>query len=1368
MPKKNPVSLSFDTLRLEGSLFLPDILEKAARGELVESQSPDQYQIPKGLTLQDEYGRAFLIAQAQWKSFAATLDRQDLDVVESTQQFVQEFLRDALGLRELEPIGMLELAERRFPISLMARRHVPVVVAPHTLELDDPDPRFAIVGGGARKKSAFQLAQEFLNASPECTWGLVSNGRQLRLLRDAATLTRPSFLEFDLQAILQDARYSDFAACWRLLHGSRAGATGAPGTECIWEQWRLEGQREGTRIREGLGQGVKAALVALGEGFLQHPANEALRRDLQSGALPVNDPAGNGYFQQLLHFVYRCIFLFTVEERGLLHTPGSSPERLAARRIYAEGYALSRLRERCLRRAGYDHYDDLWQGLRVVIKGLARGEPRLALPALGGLFDPRQCPNLDRASLSNRALLTVMRHLRWSDRLGTLAPVDYRNMGPEELGSVYETLLEMVPEVDVPARRFSFFDPEEDAAKGNARKKSGSYYTPDNLVQELIKTALDPVIDARIAANPADPTGALLAIRVVDPACGSGHFLLAAARRLAERLAALRAPEGAVRPQDYRHALREVIARCIYGVDRNPMALELARTALWLEGFEEGRPLSFLDHHLVCGDALIGLTDLKQLAHGIPDAAFKPLSGDDKAVCKAIAKENKEGLKAFAKQKHSPQFTLALENASALGELEALETMPGETPAEIAAKEAAYSAFLQHARESRLARAADLFVGAFLAPKRDEHALAVTPTSRNLYLELFTDQSPDELPEARQSARLEVARRSSETARVLHWPLAFAQIFAKGGFDCVLGNPPWERIKLQEEEFFASKNRHVAEARNKAERHQRIEWLAEGMLARHLYPELEHHPDEAAKEKETYEEFIAARRTAEATSVFAHLKADEGGRYPLAGVGDINTYALFAETISQIVAAKGRAGFIVPSGLATDNTTKDLFGALISNQALESFFEFENEGFFPGAGQGHMLRFALTTIVGAAQKVKETRFLFQGKRIAELGDEDRVFTLSPADIFHVNPNTRTCPIFRSRRDAEITKAIYARVPVLMRDADGDDPGHNPWGIRFMAMFHMANDSHLFKTKAELEQEGYVLAGNRFGRGAERYLPLYEAKMIYQYNHRHGDFGDAREGERAHVLPTIPPERLRDASYLTLPYYWVPQGEVKKLLDDKGWSSDWLIGWREVTDARASARTLVASVIPRAGVNNKFLLMLPSAGARQSAALLGNLCSLTCDYVARQKVGGLALNYFTMRQIPVLAPENYSEADLDFIVPRVLELTYTATDLEPWARDLDYEGPPFQFDPERRAELRAELDAYYARLYGLDREALGFILDPQSVKPGYPSETFSVLKRSEEKEFGEYRTQRLVLEAWDRLARDERLSATHYADASETR
>lgn len=1375
MAKTIRASLSFDTLRLEGALFLPDILERAARGELKESQSPEHYQIPKGIALQDEYGRAFQIAQAQWKAFASTLERQDLDAARYTRQFTQEFLRDVLGYGDIQPVGSIGMGERSYPIGLMARGRVPVVVAPHTLGLDDPDPRFAIQGSGTRKKSAFQLAQEFLNANPECLWALVSNGRQLRLLRDTATLTRPSYLEVDLQAILQDARYPDFAAGWRLIHASRAGNAGTPGSDCIWEQWRNDGQREGTRVREGLREGVTEALMALGEGFLQHPDNDSLRQALVAGTL-----AKDAYFQQLLRLVYRFIFLFTVEERGVLH--GDRPEQFEAQRLYAEGYALARLRDRCLRRTGHDHFGDLWQGVRIVFKGLTHGEPRLALPALGGLFDLRQCSDLDQASLSNQALLAVMRSLRWSRRVGQMAPVDYRNMGPEELGSIYESLLELVPDVDVSARRFGFVGlQDEGSTSGNARKLSGSYYTPDSLVQELIKSALDPVIESRLAAHSTDPTGALLSIRVIDPACGSGHFLLAAARRLAERLAALRAPEGAVRPADYRHALREVIGHCIFGVDRNPMALELARTALWLEGYEEGRPLSFLDHHLICGDALIGLTDFRQLAQGIPDAAFKPLSGDDKAVCKDIGKENKEGLKAFAKLRDSSQLSLNLENSALHAELQALETLPADTTTDIAAKEAAYDVFRQHAHASRLARAADLFVGAFLAPKRvigerlsvsgeggtliTDHRSPITPTSKTLYLELFSDSR-----NAEHEQRLAQAQALCREARVLHWPLAFPQVFSPrpqagegpgerepgvrgGGFDCVLGNPPWERIKLQEEEFFATRHPLVAQAKNKAERGQRIQWLEQGMLARHLYPELEHTPHECEAEQRLHAEFITTRRTAEAASVFAHLKGDDGGRYPLTGVGDVNTYALFAETISQIVSPQGRAGFLVPSGLATDNTTKDFFGALISNKALKSFFEFENEGYFPGAGQGHMLRFALTTIVGVSTKIEETRFLFQGKQLTDLLDDERVFTLSPSEIFLVNPNTRTCPIFRSRRDAEITKAIYAHVPILMRDADGDDPGHNPWGIRFMAMFHMANDSHLFKTKAELEQEGCVLDGNCFGRGTERYLPLYEAKMMQPYSHRHGDFRDASDGARAHILPTIPVERLQRPTYLPEPYYWIANPDIKQRLEDVDWPHQWLLGWRKVTDSRASARTLIFSLLPYSGAGDSLNLIFPKQVERNKlyACFVANLSTLVLDYVVRTKVGGLNLNYFAMRQFPVLAPESYTEANLDYIVPRVLELTYTATDLEPWAGDLGYEGPPFQFDPDRRAKLRAELDAYYARLYGLDREALRFILDPQSVKPGYPSETFSVLKRSEEREFnGEYRTQRLVLEAWDRL------------------
>ena len=1470
MKRSNANSLGFDTLRLEGGLLLPDLLEKAAQGQ-ASGQAPEDYLVPRGFTLQEEIGRAFRIAQAQWKAFAATLERTDLDATDSARAFIEEFLRDALGYAEIRSTAPPGVGERIFPITLQAAADIPVVVAPTELDLDDPHAAFAPAGGGARRKSPFQLLQEYLNAEPESLWGIVCNGRRLRLVRDAATLTRPSFLEFDLEAVLGQARYPDFAALWRLLHASRATRLPEP----LWETWRNDGQREGARVREGLRTGVEAALVTLGEGFLKHSANEPLRRALITGELK-----RHAYFEELLRLVYRLIFLFAVEERDLLHPADDSPEAAAARRIYADGYSARRLRERCLRRVARDAYDDLWQAQQIVFRALATGEARLALPALGGLFAPEQSPHIDAASLSNRALLGAMRHLRWSSASGSVAPVDYRNMGPEELGSVYESLLELVPEPDPHARTFAFVNADaEGDTKGNVRKTTGSYYTPDSLVQELVTSALEPVIDARIAADPERPTEALLGITVVDPACGSGHFLLAAARRLAERLAALRAPEGAVRAQDYRHALREVTTHCIYGVDRNPMALELARFALWLEGFEEGRPLGFLDHHLVCGDALIGITDVSQLTHGIPAAAFKPLSGDDKTVCKTLAQENREGLKAFAKRKADANLPLELERDNLLAERVALEAMPDDTLAEQAAKRASWDRYATQERASRLKQAADLFVGAFLSPKAQKADVDHSPTSQNLYLALFSDQLPEDLSQARQVERLSQATARAREAHVLHWPLAFVQVFEKGGFDCVLGNPPWERIKLQEQEFFATENRLVAEAKNKAERTQRIEWLAQGMLARHLYPELEHPPDEAAQEKETYARFVAARRMAEAASVFAHLKAEEGGRYPLTGVGDVNTYALFAETNDQVVARRGRAGFIVPTGIATDDSTKAYFAHVAQNSRLVSLYDFENrEGIFPGVHRSY--KFCLLTLGEAAS----AEFGFFFTQTPQLADERRRFSLTAEDFARINPNTLTCPVFRSRKDAELTKKIYAPVPVLIREARDGEPEVNSWGISFMRMFDMSNDSHLFVGEP----------------GPER-LPLYEAKMIHQFDHRWATYHSGARGEGGtDAAVDVPLANKQNPGYIVRPRYWVEAGEVylrtanlpkglltalrernrraivlaiahllfadwlgrrhqsadeamhhlyadwrafvevqpfaqhlaptqlglcadnppsvkplgehylpaesiyavttgpsettawyeadadtvatlvevpklfpilpddvptlqdedavlafaKRLLEAS--SPKWFMGFRDIARA-TDERTVIASVLPRAGVGNKIPLLFcsDSVTERQRAALLGNLAAICFDFAARQKIGGTTLNFFLVKQLPVLSPDSYCEEDLDFIVQRVLELTYTAQDLKPWAKALGHNGPPFSFDAERRAQLRAELDACYARLYGLMREDLCYILDPASVMgEDYPSETFRVLKENEEREFGEYRTQRLVLAAWDALERGE--------------
>lgn len=1356
----------FDSLRIEGGIFPGEFLN-AVRELKLKGQGSTDYGLHRTLKLRDEISRYWRIARAEWEAFNEARQRQDIDRnALAVERFLLPLLQQVFGFNDLQACRQPRyLGERRFPLSHEAgfaeqvaassgltlvgenddapRRiaHIPLVLTGPDFDLDKSHPAF---GDEGRRRSPQGLLQEYLNASGEALWGIVSNGLVLRILRDNPSMTRPAFVEVDLARLFEDDLYPDFVALWLTLHASRFLAQNGKIGQCWLEQWREQAVEEGERARSDLRAGVEQALRALGGGFVAHPANQALREALSSGQL-----SPNAYFQQLLRLVYRLLFLLTAEDRNILHDPATATPQ--ARRLYAQGYSLSLLRERARKRRFYDDYADLWQALTTTFAALRTGQPLLGLPALGGLFAGEQCGDLDAAQLGNKALLSAIRAVCWVQRKNGATRINYRDMDTEELGSVYESLLELIPRINPAASpwQFGFIgDAEGESDQGNARKTSGSYYTPDSLVQELIQSALLPVIDQRLKANPEQPRAALLSIKVCDPACGSGHFLLAAARRLAARLAELDAQGDQYTQEQYRHALREVVLHCIHGVDLNPMAIELCKTALWLEALEPGKPLGFLDAHIQCGNALLGINDLKMLEKGIPKDAFKALSGDDKEVCKQLTKENKDGLKALEKAFDRQQtIGLSLESAPGYNELQALDALPDDTLADIAAKDAAYRAYQQQAQGSRLLHAANLLVGAFLLEKTGASQSRI-PTSKTLYLELFSESRS-----VQHEQQLSAAMAACEEARVLHWPLVFPQVFRAGGFDCVLGNPPWERIKLQEEEFFASRSQLVASAGNKAERSQRIDWLSQGLLAQNLYPGQVSSVETRQAEQRLYREFIVARRTAEAASVFAHVNGEDGGRFPLTGVGDVNTYALFSETIRQVISSLGRAGFIVPSGLATDNTTKAFFGDLIEQRSLESFFEFENEGYFKGAGQGHMLRFALTTVLGSQQQAGATRFLFQGKQLDELQDPERVFTLTAEEIFQVNPNTRTCPIFRSRMDADITRRIYARVPVLFRDAaDGE---LNPWRVSFLRMFDMANDSHIFRGAAELSGDGFDLVGNRFVSGQECWLPLYEAKLMHIYTHRYGDFADAG-GQRAHILPRIDDLRLINANYLPAPYYWVRESDVMARASDVCWGRKWFFAFRKVTDSRASARTLISAVLPYAGSGDSLNLMMPGNfdDPRLYAALLGNLSSLVLDYVVRNKVGGLNLNYFAMRQFPVIPPAFYAEADLKFIAPRVLELTYTAVDLAEWAKDLGYMEAPFSYDPARRCVLQAELDAYFARLYGIDRSELAFILNPQSAKPGYPSETFSVLQRNEEREFDEYRTQRLVLEAWDRLENGE--------------
>ncbi len=1057
-------------------------------------EAPEQtglaYGLSKSLALKEELARYWRIANDLHSSYSP---RRSGGVGE----WLMPLLRDVLGYDDLTALPGEHLTHRA------CRESVPLLLTTSDFELDDADARF---GDEGRRQTPHGLMQEYLNDEDDFLWGIVANGAKLRLLRDNSSLTRPACIEADLELMFAEALYADFAALWLTIHASRLRPTNGQPSSCILESWRAQAHQTGERALDNLRDGVTEALRQVGGGFLQHPDNAALRAALDRGEL-----SPEGYFQQVLRFIYRLLFLFAAEERTLLHTPGATDQQRA---LFAAGYSLARLRERAQRRRHYDQHRDLYEGLRITFAALARGEQALALPALGGLFRADQCPDLERATLANEPLLEAVRNLAFFRTGEGLARVNYRDMGTEELGSVYESLLELQPVVDVHTTPWTFGFVGDglsgEKPRGSERKLTGSYYTPATLVNELIKSTLEPVLAQAVADDCADPRKAILALRVIDPACGSGHFLLAAARRMATEITRWESASGAAAHQ---HALREVVQHCIYGVDRNPLAVELCKTALWIETVEPGKPLTFLDAHIQHGDSLVGVLDPESMANGIPAAAYKPLTGDDRTVCAELKKRNRQAGDAIQGDLFDKDSLLEVAVAT-----QGLDDMPEDTIEDIERKRIAYEAIDRTEEERR----ANLFVGAYFANKTRDGADTVPLT------EDFNRLDADLV--MRPGVGAAVDRLAGEHG-FFHWHIAFAEVMQDGGFDVVLGNPPWERIKLQEQEFFASRSPDIAQAPNKAARDRLIGQLVD--------------EDALPAEKALFAEFQTAQRQAEATSQFVRT----GDRFPLAGVGDVNTYAVFAELFFELIGPRGRAGLIVPSGIATDHSTKAFFDKIVVDRRLVSLYDFENrEKVFSSIDS--RIKFCLLTLSGADRPCSQAEFAFFLHQAEQLRDSERRFGLAAEDFALFNPNTRTCPIFRTRRDMEIARKMYGRAGVLWKEAQGAEPEVNPWGVKFSSMFHMSNDSGLFRTREELEQDGWRLEGNVFVRGAaECYLPLYEAKLFHQYDHRFATFDGVsakdRKGGKARSMTAA---EKADAEQVPLPRYWVPEEEVKKRLD----------------------------------------------------------------------------------------------------------------------------------------------------------------------------------------------------------------------------
>ena len=632
MTTRTPIGTAgLSTVRSVGGILPADLLAGVVTGTDLPGLSADDYHLELGLTPREAANRAWSVLTGAWAAYRQALTARpagDPAVALTREKWLAVVLRElGFGRVPATPAGgIVVVDDRTFPVSHCADDLVPIHLLGWHVDLDRPTPGMA----GAAGRAPHAMVQELLNRSDRHLWALLSNGSTLRLLRDSSTLVGPSYVEFDLETMFDGDVFSDFVALYLLCHQSRFEPTDpdAGPSSCWLERWRAHAADAGIRALGAIRTGVHDAIETLGTGFLAHPQNAALRADLDSGRLDLAD-----YQRSLLRLVYRLLFCFVAEDRGLLLDP--DPNAKAGRQRYLDWFSTGRLRRIATRRQGGPH-GDLWQALSLVLDGLGLegGRPELALPGLGGLFEHGPADVVTGLALSNRALLGALRHLCVIQPPGggPRRVVDYRHLGAEELGGIYESLLEYVPRHDPDARTFTL-----ESLAGNDRKKTGAYYTPASLTESLLDTALDPLLDQ--AERSDDPQAALLSLTVCDPACGSGHFLVAAARRIAARLATQRAAGAEPSVDDIQAAMHDVVARCIYGVDLNPLAAELAKVSLWLEALQAGRPLSFLDAHIKVGNTLLGTTPAL-LAQGIPDGAFAPIDGDDRKHAAALKKRN--------------------------------------------------------------------------------------------------------------------------------------------------------------------------------------------------------------------------------------------------------------------------------------------------------------------------------------------------------------------------------------------------------------------------------------------------------------------------------------------------------------------------------------------------------------------------------------------------------------------------------------------------------------------------------------------------------------------------------------------------------
>jgi hypothetical protein len=930
------------------------------------------------------------------------------------------------------------------------------------------------------------------------------------------------------------------------------------------------------------------------------------------------------------------------------------------------------------------------------------------------LFDPDRLEWVSESECSNDDLLDAIEYLTLIEHEGTRQRISYADLGVEEIGSVYESLLEFTPRLatevieleDRTVSRGEFYLDD----RGMERKETGSYYTDPGLVQELVQSALKPVVKDRLedATTTADQEDALLDITVCDPACGSAAFLVAANNFLAQRLAQIRADSDYPPEDQVREARRDVLQHCIYAVDLNPMAVELAKVSLWINSAVEDKPLNFLDHHIKCGNSLIG-TNSDLLEGEFPADAYETSGGRDwhvgNDIRKRVRNENKERSKGSS-ESSLQQWGAGKEEYVDLAER--LEAIGEENTSDIKKKRRLYDELQQSEAFQQEKLAFDVWTAAFYWPMDGSAGEYPTPS---------TIEKIRRNPNPENEALQELIDRSTELAerqRFFHWELEFPSVYSNGGFDCILGNPPWDKVEMREKEFFATLDARISSAETAAKRESLIKKLE-------------------TENPELYKRYQKALKTVERKSKF--LK--ESGRFPLTSYGVLNIYAPFVGFALDNIKDKGRVGMIVPSTLATGSNTQKFFREIIEGENLVSLYDFENRnGIFPDIHKSY--KFCLLTLSGAKDPVDEFKLSFYLDRIDQLQDQDKQYKLSKEEIELLNPNTKTCPVFNHRNEAELTIKLYKATGVLN---EKEAENGNPWDVDLTRTFDTSDDSHLFKTKSELEPESERVR-NTYIKDDKRRLPVYEGKLIHQFDNRFSTFEGVSETDTMNGNPRqMNPNEKEDPARSILPRYWISEEEAQKK-DDAPWN----LVYRSITNV-TNRRTVVASIIPY-GPAVRSLNLIRGVTAKEALTLLAILNSFPLDYAARQKLGSARLGHYVVYQLPVPDPSQLDNIYIDKkpVRDRInklsFQLIYTNDSLSKFAEDLGYNKKPFSFtEPSGipREKIRFKLEAILCHVYSLSLRDFDLLFD-----------SFNQIKQNDLEQYGYYRTKDEVKDYFEEI------------------